>query len=64
MRYSKKWLRVMGKNYLEQIRGRLAAENTRDDSDPTLARVLGPCVCGHWLVPVAKQLRNDGVNLI
>ena len=52
-----------GEKYGELIRGRLNAEGIIDTSDAELERALGPCVCGHWLVPVAKQLRDDGFGL-
>ena len=52
-----------GEKYGELIRGRLKAEGILDTSDTELERALGPCVCGYWLVPVAKQLRDDGFNL-
>ena len=52
-----------GAKYGELIRGRLKAEGIVDTSDAELERALGPCVCGHWLVPVAKQLRDDGLPL-
>lgn len=56
-------LRRYGEKYGELIRGRLKAEGIVDTSDAELERALSPCVCGHWLVPVAKQLRDDGFNL-
>jgi hypothetical protein len=57
-------LRKYGEKYAEAIRGRLAAEGVAEFTDSELERALAPCVCGHWLVPVAKQLRDDGVSLL
>lgn len=59
---NKQQLRAYGKRYLDGIRGRLAAERARDDSDQELERCLSRCVCNR-LVPVAKQLRDDGFQL-
>ena len=56
-------IRKYGEKYGELIRGRLKAEGIVDTCDAELERALGPCVCGHWLVPVAKKLRDDGFDL-
>jgi hypothetical protein len=58
------YLRSEGMKYLDTIRGRLNADHARDDSDAELERILTPCVCGSWLVMVAKQLRDEGIKLI
>jgi hypothetical protein len=54
------YLRGMGAIYAPNIIAKLRAERVTDTTDETLEQTLGPCVCGVWLVPVAKQLRDDG----
>lgn len=56
--------REYGKKYREAIIGRLDACYAIDDSDAELERILSSCVCGDWLVSVAKQLRDDGVQIV
>jgi hypothetical protein len=57
-------LRAYGRKYRDAIGGRLIADHAKDTSDAELERILAPCVCGHWLVPVAMQLRDDGIDLL
>jgi hypothetical protein len=45
----------------DKIRGRMIEEGMRDASDAEIERVLGPCVCGAWLVTVAKVMRSRGM---
>lgn len=54
----------VAKNYLEQVRSRMLAEEALDASDPEIERTLRPCVCGHLLVPVARYLRDHGYALL
>ena len=59
-------LRKYGKRryeLLDAIRGRLAVERARDDSDQELDRCLSQCIRGDTLVPIAKQLRDNGCQL-
>jgi hypothetical protein len=50
--------------YLDDIRAKLRADYAQNDSDAELERILTPCVCGHFLVPCAKELRNRGIDLV
>lgn len=51
-------------SHVDAIRGRLAAEDARNDSDAELKRCLSPCVAGKRLVPAAQLLRDEGVQLV
>ena len=44
----------------EAVIGRMIAEKAADISDAEIERTLGPCVCGDWLVTVAKVMRVRG----
>lgn len=57
-------LHVWAERHVDAIRGRLAAERARNDSDAELDRCLSPCVGGNRLVPAAQLLRDAGVALV
>ncbi|KVQ85548.1 hypothetical protein KTE60_22465 [Burkholderia multivorans] len=40
--------------------GRMIAEMATDTSDAEIERTLRPCVCGDWLVTLAKIMRDRG----
>lgn len=46
--------------YLDQIKSKLAVEEAANLTDLEIQRCLGDCVCGHWLVPMAKKYRDAG----
>ncbi|EED97327.1 hypothetical protein L0Z42_29750 [Burkholderia multivorans] len=41
--------------------GRMIAEKATDTSDEEIERTLSPCVCGHWLMTLAKVMRDRGL---
>lgn len=47
--------------YGDVLIGRMLAEKAVDTSDEEIERTLMPCVCGHWLVTLAKVMRERGV---
>lgn len=47
--------------YKEQIEGCMRCNDALDSSDSEIERTLGACVCAHFLVPAAKNLRDRGV---
>jgi len=50
--------------YGNAVIGRMVAEGAKDASDAEIERTLGPCVCGPWLVILAKVMRNRGLLLL
>lgn len=44
--------------------GRMVAESAKDASDVEIVRTLDPCVCGPWLVTLAKVMRSRGLLLL
>lgn len=50
--------------YLEDIKSKLIVEDAINLSDKEIQRCLGDCVCGHWLVPMAKKYREDGLLVL
>ncbi|PXX41114.1 MULTISPECIES: hypothetical protein [Burkholderia] len=47
--------------YGDVLIGRMLAEKATNTSDKEIERTLLPCVCGHWLVTLAKIMRDRGV---
>ena len=47
--------------YLQDIKMKLIVEMAANLSDAEINRILTPCVCGHWLVPLAKDYRDNGI---
>lgn len=47
--------------WLNEIEGKLRAEQVTSLSDSEIERALGPCVAGKELVKLAKQYRDSGV---
>jgi len=43
------------------IKGRMSAEKNIDFSDSEIERCLSPCVGGHFLVTLAKELRKQNL---
>jgi len=46
--------------FCNQVRGRLKAENAQNNTDKELKRCLAPCVCGNYLVRLAKDMKRIG----
>jgi hypothetical protein len=50
--------------YLSDIKAKLSAEEADSLSDKEIERVFKDCVCGHWLVPLTKKYRDNGVLVL
>lgn len=50
--------------WLNEIKGKLRAEEVISLSDVEIERALGPCVAGIELIKLAKEYRNRGVLTI
>jgi hypothetical protein len=50
--------------YLEPLRARMDAMSAKDDSDREITRCLSGCVGSNLLFPLARALRDAGVNIV
>ena len=50
--------------YLTDIKAKLSAENADSLTDKEIERVFKGCVCEHWLIPLTKKYRDNGILVL
>lgn len=50
--------------YGEAVIGRMIAYSAKDTSDAEIERTLAPCVCGNWLVTLARVMRDRNILVL